>query len=229
MPSQRKAVAAPQVGTSHDNRWVLIKMMDHNVSSSRKEPFLLESLHVFLLILPVALEVKTRCFKREKNLSLVSSLAGRGIFQWRAQWLNSVHAERDAWSARWIPERLPCCWWPSGVVGMRPINKFEKKQRLLYRQNIFFIFLLSLAANIRESFDIFNQFALTINLRELVVLQSSSLTYLGLSCSIRLIKSPFSMQSSHVSSQSLRIFFRSRTFNFLRSTVFTSMLFSVTM
>lgn len=56
---------------------------------------------------------------------------------------------------------------------------------------------------------------------------SSFREYLGLSSSIRLIKSDFSRQPSQLSSQSLRIFFRSRTFSFLRSTLFKSICFSV--
>lgn len=43
--------------------------------------------------------------------------------------------------------------------------------------------------------------------------------YLGLSSSILLMKSGFSRHPSQVSSQSLRIFFKSRTFSFFRSTV----------
>lgn len=64
------------------------------------------------------------------------------------------------------------------------------------------------------------------------ILQSSVfellLKYLGLSSSIRLIKSVFSIQPSHVSSQSFKIFFKSRTFSFFRFTVLRSICFSET-
>lgn len=50
--------------------------------------------------------------------------------------------------------------------------------------------------------------------------------YLGLSSSIRLIKSGFSRHPSQFSSQSLRIFFRSRTLSFFKSTVFKSICLS---
>ena len=59
------------------------------------------------------------------------------------------------------------------------------------------------------------------------VSHSSSLKCLGLSSSILLIKSPFSKQPSQVSSQSLRIFFKSRTLSFFKSTLFRSICFSV--
>lgn len=50
--------------------------------------------------------------------------------------------------------------------------------------------------------------------------------YFGLSSSIRLMKSGFSRQPSQDSSQSLRIFFKSRTLSFFRSTVFKSICLS---
>jgi len=55
---------------------------------------------------------------------------------------------------------------------------------------------------------------------------SSSRTYLGLSSSILLMKSAFSRHPSHPSSQSLKIFFRSRTFSFFKSTVLKSICLS---
>ena len=55
---------------------------------------------------------------------------------------------------------------------------------------------------------------------------SSVLTYLCFSSSMRLMKSVFSRHPSHSSSQSERIFFRSRTFSFFRSTAFTSICLS---
>merc|ERR1719189_2414428 len=55
---------------------------------------------------------------------------------------------------------------------------------------------------------------------------SSSLMCLGFNSSILLIKSPFSRQPSHVSSQSFNIFLRSRTLSFFRSMVFRSICFS---
>jgi hypothetical protein len=48
----------------------------------------------------------------------------------------------------------------------------------------------------------------------------------GFRSSILLMKSPFSRQPSQLSSQSLRIFFRSRTLSFLRSTLLRSICFS---
>merc|ERR1711997_615276 len=59
-----------------------------------------------------------------------------------------------------------------------------------------------------------------------LAIHNSSLMYLGFNCSIRLMKSPFSKQPSQISSQSLRIFLRSLTLSFLRSTVFKSICFS---
>ena len=55
---------------------------------------------------------------------------------------------------------------------------------------------------------------------------NSSRMYFGFNSSIRLMKSPFSKQPSQPSSQSLRIFFKSRTLSFLRSTLFKSICFS---
>ena len=55
---------------------------------------------------------------------------------------------------------------------------------------------------------------------------NSFLRCLGLSSSILLIKSAFSKQPSHVSSQSFRIFFKSLTFSFFKSTLFKSICFS---
>ena len=55
---------------------------------------------------------------------------------------------------------------------------------------------------------------------------NSSRMYFGFNSSIRLMKSPFSRQPSQPSSQSLRIFFKSRTLSFLRSTLFKSICFS---
>lgn len=60
----------------------------------------------------------------------------------------------------------------------------------------------------------------------LCLFYSSSFEYLGFSSSIRLIKSVFSRQPSQFSSQSFRIFFRSRTLSFFKSTVFRSICFS---
>ena len=55
---------------------------------------------------------------------------------------------------------------------------------------------------------------------------NSFLRCLGLSSSILLIKSAFSRQPSHVSSQSFRIFFKSLTLSFFKSTLFKSICFS---
>ena len=56
---------------------------------------------------------------------------------------------------------------------------------------------------------------------------SSSRMCFGFSSSILLMKSPFSKQPSQVSSQSFKIFLRSRTLSFLRSIVFKSICFSI--
>ena len=58
------------------------------------------------------------------------------------------------------------------------------------------------------------------------IFHSSLLTYLGLSSSILLMKSAFSMQPSQASSHSLKIFLKSRTFNFFKSTDLMSMVLS---
>jgi len=58
------------------------------------------------------------------------------------------------------------------------------------------------------------------------LIYSSSRTCLGLSSSIRLMKSAFSRHPSHASSHPLRMFFKSFTFSFFKSTVLKSICFS---
>lgn len=65
-----------------------------------------------------------------------------------------------------------------------------------------------------------------VNFPKIKQYYNSSRVYCGFSSSILLIKSDFSMQPSHRSSQSERIFFNSLTFSFFKSTVFKSIVFS---
>ena len=112
--------------------------------------------------------------------------------------------------------------------------------RLLTRSSFIFSSLSSFHAGAHSTFShseffsiredhslMVKKVSLVFAVQMLSVLYNSSRMCLGFNSSIRLIKSPFSKQPSQPSSQSLRIFFKSRTLSFFKSTLFKSICFSV--